>query len=135
MFIVNLSAVAQPQAAPVTSGPNTSYTADFYVSPTGNDAWPGTLAQPFKTVDRARRAVQSRKTAVTGRTITVLLRGGTYYLPFTWNFTAADSGTSTTPVLYANYPGETPVISGGTLIKNWTQNANGSWKTTLPAGS
>ena len=46
-------------------------TADFYVASNGNDSWPGTLSQPFRTVDRARLAVQTRKTQVSGRTITV----------------------------------------------------------------
>jgi hypothetical protein len=38
-------------------------------------------------------------------------------------------------VVYANYPGETPTISGGRLLTSWTQNSNGSWRTTLPAGT
>jgi hypothetical protein len=55
---------------------------------------------------------------------TVLLRNGTYYLalnpstvnsyPGTLSFTSADSGTSSSAtVTWQNYPGETPVISGG----------------------
>jgi Right handed beta helix region len=119
----------------VTSGPNTSASADFYVAPTGNDSWPGTLSEPFKTLDHARLAVESLKAHVSGRTITVLIRNGTYYLPSTWTFTDADSGTSTTPILYANYPGETPVISGGRLLTGWTQASSGSWRLTIPLGT
>ena len=122
-------------AAPnVSTGPNTSTTADFYVATNGNDSWPGTLAQPFKTVDHARIAVEGLKTHVSGRTIRVLIRGGTYYLPSTWAFTSEDSGTTTTPILYANYPGETPVISGGRLLTGWRLGPNGSWELTLPSG-
>ena len=73
-------------AASAAAGPNTSASADFYVATNGNDAWPGTLAQPFKTVDHARVAVQALKTHVSGRTIRVLIRAGTYYLPSTWTF-------------------------------------------------
>src|SRR5258708_27507843 len=116
------------------TGPNTSTAADLYVATNGNDSWPGTLAQPFKTVDRARIAVDALKTHVSGRTITVLVRGGTYYLPATWNFTAQDSGTTATPILYANYPGETPVISGGRLLTGWRVGPNSSWELTLPSG-
>jgi hypothetical protein len=122
-------------AAATASGPNTSTTADFYVALNGNDTWPGTLSQPFRTVDHARLAVQALKAHVSGRTITVLIRNGTYFLPSTWTFTSLDSGTSTTPILYANYPGEIPILSGGRLLTGWTQNSNGSWKTTLPSGT
>jgi hypothetical protein len=115
-------------------GANSNPAGDFFVAPNGNDAWPGSLAQPFATVDRARRAATALKAHVSGRTITVLIRNGTYYLPSTWTFTSQDSGTSTTPILYANYPGETPVISGGQRITGWTRNGDGSWQSTLPSG-
>jgi uncharacterized repeat protein (TIGR01451 family) len=135
LFLAMVFSAFAPAPAAGLSGRNTNPAGDFYVSPGGNDAWPGTLAQPFRTLDRARRAVQSLKARVGGRAITVLLRGGTYYLPATWTFTSADSGTSSTPIVYANYPGETPTISGGRLLTGWTQNSNGSWRTTLPAGT
>lgn len=125
------------QSIPLTAaaGPNTSATADFYVATNGNDSWPGTLAQPFRTVDHARVAVQGLKTHLSGRTIRVLIRGGTYYLPSTWAFTGQDSGTSSTPILYGNYPGESPVISGGQPITGWVPASTNEWETTLPAGT
>jgi hypothetical protein len=126
---------AQEPEALAEAGPNTSTVADFYVATNGNDKWPGTLTQPFRTVDHARVAVQGLKAHVSGRTIRVLVRGGTYHLPSTWTFASQDSGTSATPILYANYPGETPVISGGQAITGWVQNANKSWQTTLPSGT
>jgi hypothetical protein len=119
---------------PAVSGPNTSTVADFYVASNGNDSWPGTLAQPFRTVDHARIAVQGLKAHVSGRMIRVLIRAGTYYLPSTWTFSGQDSGTSATPILYANYPGESPVISGGQPITGWVATSTKQWQTTLPAG-
>ncbi len=110
-------------------------TADFYVATNGDDTWPGSISQPFRTVDRARLAVQALKTQLSGRTITVFIRNGTYFLPATWTFTLVDSGTATTPIVYANYPGEAPVISAGQLLTNWVQNSNGRWQTTLPLGT
>lgn len=120
---------------PIASAVPAGTTADFYVATNGNDSWPGTLSQPFLTVDRARTAVQALKTTVSGRTITVLIRGGTYFLPSTWTFTSADSGTANTPILYANYPGETPVISAGQLLTGWVKNSSGQWQTTLASGN
>ena len=113
---------------------NATNSADFYVALNGNDAWPGTLTQPFRTVDRARVAIKSLKARVSGRTLIVRIRRGTYYLPSTWTFSSEDSGTRATPILYTNYPGETAVISGGRQITNWSLGTNGSWKATLPAG-
>jgi hypothetical protein len=126
---------AQARAEKSTAGSNTVTTADFYVATDGNDSWPGTITQPFRTVDHARVAVDSLKAKVSGRTLTVLIRQGTYYLPSTWAFTSADSGTSTTPILYANYPGETPVLSGGKLLTGWKATSTGAWDITLPSGT
>src|SRR5947209_5716102 len=112
-----------------------SATADFYVAPYGDDTWRGSSTQPFRTVDRARLAVQTLKTQVSGRTITVFIRSGTYFMPSTWAFTSVDSGTASTPIVYANYPGEAPVISAGQVLTGWVQNSNGRWQTTLPLGT
>ena len=129
-----LDELPSPAATPA-AGPNTSATADFFVATNGNDSWPGTLAQPFRTVDHARVAVQALKTHVSGRTIRVLIRAGTYFLPSTWTFYGQDSGTSATPILYANYPGEAPVISGGQPITGWVATSTTQWQTTLPSGT
>lgn len=144
-FLLAAFAIAQPSPAQtetsitpdstVATGANTSSTADFYVAPSGNDSFPGTLAKPFQTVDRARTAVQALKQRVSGRAITVLIRNGTYYLPSTWTFTAQDSGTGSTQIVYANYPGEKPVISGGRLLNSWRQGPGNSWEMTLPSGT
>jgi Right handed beta helix region len=123
-----------PSAGARSSG-TLGTTGDFYVAVNGDDTWPGSIAQPFRTMDHARLAVQALKAQVSGRTITVFIRSGTYFLPATWTFTSLDSGNATTPILYANYPGEAAVISGGQLLTNWVQNANGRWQTTLPLGS
>jgi uncharacterized protein (TIGR03437 family) len=122
------------------TAPPTSVT--FYVAPNGNDTWSGTLASPnstgtdgpFETLDHARAAVQLlNKTGL--KQITVQLRGGTYYLPSTIKFLAADSGSPTLGITWQNYPGETPVISGGIRVLNWTSSGGGIWKATLPAST
>ena len=50
-------------------------------------------------------------------------------------FTAADSGSASTEIVYQNYPGETPVFSGGMRVQNWTNTGGNTWKTTLPAST
>jgi hypothetical protein len=71
---------------------------------------------------------------------TVMLRGGTYYLPLsptapgTLTFTAFDSATTAFPTLWENYPGETPVISGGAPAgKGWKHISGALWQTQLAA--
>lgn len=83
----------------------------YYVSPSGNDANPGTLQLPFASIQRAQAAVQQK-------TGSVLLRGGTYYLAEPLVFTERDSGDKAAPVVYEAYPGEQPVLSGGVLLAN-----------------
>jgi len=114
----------------------------FYVAPGGNDFWSGRLPAPnstntdgpFATFDHARAFVQSiNKAGLTQ--VNVQFRGGTYYLPATESFTAADSGSAATQIVYQNYPGESPVISGGVRLTNWTSTGGNVWKTPLPAST
>ncbi len=123
-----------------SSAPATS--ATYYVAPYGNDSWSGNLAAPnpastdgpFATFDGARSAVKAlNKTGLSQ--VTVQFRGGTYSLPATEMFAAADSGSATTRIVYRSYPGETPVFSGGMRVENWTNVSGNTWKTTLPAST
>jgi len=111
----------------------------FYVSPTGSDFWSGTLSAPnttktdgpFATFDHARAIVQGiGKTGLTG--INVQFRAGTYYLPSTVMFAAADSGSAAMPIVYQNYPGETPVFSGGMRVQGWANHGGNTWTAQLP---
>jgi hypothetical protein len=103
--------------------------AAFYVAVSGNDAWSGTLPDPnagktdgpFATLARARDAIRAMKAkGPLAHPVTVMVRGGTYYLAETLVFEPQDSGTPDCPVSYVAYPGETPVISGGRpIVANW----------------
>jgi hypothetical protein len=90
----------------------------LYVAPDGDDANPGTLAAPLRTVARARDLVRTRNSGMTAD-ITVYLRGGTYAQTSTLTFGNADSGSGGYYVRYLAYPGERPLITGGQPIKGW----------------
>jgi hypothetical protein len=113
--------------------------ADYFVAPGGNDAWSGTLAAPnaaktdgpFATPARARDAARQRRQANPEKPVTVLLRGGRYELAGPLALTPEDSGTKASPLVFAAYPGETPVLSGGTLVKPKT--GDGVWVVPVPA--
>jgi len=101
----------------------------YYVAPTGNDATnPGTVEKPFASLPRAQAAVRQKSGEV-------FLRGGTYYLSHPLDFSAADSGTSESPVVFQAYPNEQPVISGGVRLErlDWQPFTNGIFATTVPA--
>jgi hypothetical protein len=106
--------------------------ADFYVSPQGSDANPGTLATPFATLQRAQQAVRplAGKAAVR-----IFLRGGEYYLPKPLIFEAADSGSATAPIIYQAYGKEIPVVSGGVKLSGlaWKPYKDGIFETQVPA--
>jgi len=83
--------------------------AAFYVATTGDDANPGTLAQPWKTIQKAMNALQPGQIAY--------VRAGTYETGGTFG-TSNDSQywsatcTATGPCSIVAYPGEQPIIHG-----------------------
>ena len=127
--------------------------ADVFVATNGKDSWSGTLAAPnsgktdgpFASLARAQAAVHDLVKAGLKKPVTVMLREGTYYLPLsatspgTLIFGAGDSGTPAAPVRWQNYPGETPVVSGGEPIGKgglgvtWTHVSGSLWQVQLPA--
>ncbi|HPA19774.1 MAG TPA: right-handed parallel beta-helix repeat-containing protein [Verrucomicrobiae bacterium] len=90
-------------------------TRELYVAPDGNDANPGTIGQPFATLERARDEI--RKSGPGSRTAaTVHVRGGVYHLAHTLTLGSEDSGTAEAPIIYRAYRDERPVLSGGLPI-------------------
>ena len=105
--------------------PNQEPKATFFVATDGNDAWSGNMTTPnaektdgpFATVARAKDAIREIKAeAPLSEPVTVMVRGGTYFLDDTIVFGQEDSGTKDCPITYMAYPGEKPVLSGGKSI-------------------
>jgi Right handed beta helix region len=99
----------------------------FYVSPSGNDGNPGTVSQPFLTLERARVAVRTVNQGM-NEDVVVYLRGGFYPLSSTVVFDQNDSGFNGFNVVYRAYPGERPLLSGGRLITGWTAVGGGTYR-------
>jgi hypothetical protein len=107
----------------------------FFVSTEGNDSNPGTIKQPFATLEKARDAINDIKN--NGRLagpVTVYLRGGTYRLQQTFLLEPQDSGDGESPILYMSFPGEHAVLSGGVPITGtWQENTEtGIWSVDVP---
>jgi len=107
-------AVSSLLATPASAG-------EFYVSPSGNDANPGTKDRPFATLQRARDEI--RRLKASGRLpadgITVEVRGGMYELSRPLELTEQDSGTENVPIVYRAYEGESVKIGGGREVTGW----------------
>jgi len=112
-----------------------AWAAEFWISPQGNDANPGTRERPFTSLVRARDVVRSAPQR--GREpITVTLREGVYRLPETLVFPPADSGSSNAPVVWRAAAGETVVISGGIELHGlrWRPYRDGIMQAKVPPG-
>src|SRR5258706_507990 len=99
----------------------------YYVAPTGSDGNAGTLEKPFATIQHAQQMVRQKPGSV-------VLRGGTYYLPQKLVFNAEDSGSQAAPVFYQAYGNEQPVISGGVRLEklDWQPYRDGIVQAKVP---
>ena len=75
------------------------------VAVNGNDANPGTMAQPLATIQKAVNVVPLGGT--------IAIRGGTYAL--STNIQIMRSGTATSPITMTSFPGERVIIDGEPL--------------------
>src|SRR5262245_48229878 len=96
-------------AAVLLLGSN-SFARNYYVATTGSDGNPGTLGQPFQTIQKAASVMVAGDTAY--------IRAGTYRE----TVTPARSGTQMAPITFQPYDGESVTISGADRIpeSSWT---------------
>jgi hypothetical protein len=104
-----------------------SLAAEWHVSPSGNDTWSGSLAEPnagrtdgpVATLERARNAIRERRKAGLAEPVTVFIHGGNYSLAKTFTLSKEDSGTADAPVVWRAYGNDKPVLIGGAVISGW----------------
>lgn len=87
---------------------------DLYVAPGGLDTNPGTAAQPLATILGAQQILRALNagSGLPSGGVTVWLQGGYYNLTATALFTSGDSGTATSPIVYASAPGGQAHLTG-----------------------
>jgi hypothetical protein len=102
--------------------------ADLHVSPKGNDAWSGMLANPnaagtdgpLASLAGARDAIRKGKSAGTLQPpVSVHIAGGQYEIGEAIRFEPQDSGTPQSPVSYIGDAADKPILSGGRQISGW----------------
>lgn len=135
LFSLILSACAEGETPLSESAEILPYT--YYVSPEGNDEWSGTLPAPngdgtdgpFHTIVKARNELQTRRNFhPQTEDIKILIREGVYK-PL--DFRANDSGQNGFQIIYQNFPGETPIISGGITLMDWEPDDKNIYTTTV----
>jgi hypothetical protein len=108
---------------------SSAFSAEIYVSPTGDDNAAGTSAAPLKTIAKARDKADELKAS---GPVTVYLKDGTYYLTEPLVFAAKNSGTASAPITYKGCG--KAVISGGVLLPSdltWSVHSGSIMKTTI----
>ena len=95
----------------------------YYVATNGNDANPGTIDQPWKTIQKAADTLAAGDTA--------LIRGGLYLVygkdePIV----VKNSGVPTNLITIKSYPGETVTIQG-----DYTKSGDWAWFGILVPGT
>jgi hypothetical protein len=112
---------------------------ELHVSPRGSDANPGTRAQPFATLERARGEIRRLKQrgGLPPGGVAVNVQGGSYPARHTFVLTAEDSGSVPAPIVYRAAGGESPVFTGGArltrfepvrdpaILRRWPEEARG----------
>lgn len=116
MSVTNILAVLVGlMAAP----PGADAGTEFHVSTRGDDTSAGTAAAPFRSLNRARDAIRTLRSAdgQLAAGVTVIVHGGTYWLPEPFELGAGDGGTAAAPVVYRAAAGEAVWLSGGVPLK------------------
>jgi len=97
---------------------------NIYVSPNGNDAYQGTQAKPFASINRA--VVEARN--IPGEVVINLMEG-TYYLKQPLVFISEDSREEGETLTIKNYKNQKVTVSGGVaLILKWETYKNSIWQ-------
>ena len=87
---------------------------------------------PFASLERARDEVRRLKREKgLHESVTVNVRGGTYFLDRTFQLTAEDSGTADAPVVYPATPRTRPLLVGGKPVtvscRTRTRSSRPTW--------
>jgi hypothetical protein len=93
----------RPPAAPIVPADASLDGMIYYVAPTGNDDHLGSLAYPWRTIQKAADTLVACDT--------VYIRAGVY----NEQIVPQNSGSAGQPITYAAYPGETATIDGSSV--------------------
>jgi lysophospholipase L1-like esterase len=133
-ILLRLNGLLLPLVASLALLPVTLPAASqIHVSPTGDDANPGSAALPVATPQRARDLVRGLITAGLGDAVEVVFAAGIYVMDAPLELRPEDSGTAAFPITWKAATGATVILSGGkNLTGTWTNAGDGTWYLDLP---
>ena len=96
-----------------------TFAKTYYVATNGNDSNPGTFTQPWATWGKAFTST------LVNAGDTVFIRGGVYNITVTngSGYGVTRSGTANDWIVYANYPGEIPILDCSAAIPSGQYNS------------
>jgi hypothetical protein len=95
----------------------------YYVSTSGNDANAGSLASPWRNIQKAASVMQAGDKC--------FIRGGTYRE----KITPTNSGSAGSPITFEGYSSEEVIVSGFDVVNSaWALHAGNIYKTTITLG-
>ena len=104
----------------VVLGATTVCAKNYYVATTGDEKNPGTLAEPFATIQKAADTVSAGDTCY--------IRGGTYHETIAKTTDTMD-GTEANPITFTNYKNEVVTLDGTEAITGtWTKHSGNIYK-------
>lgn len=112
-FIVS---IALALAGCGSGGGGTTSTVSYYVAPNGSDSNPGTITQPFLTIQKCATTFASGSACQ--------IRAGTYH----------ETVTPNSGLLITSYNGESVTIDGTDAITGWTLHLGSIYKASVPPG-
>ncbi|MEK6796904.1 MAG: LamG-like jellyroll fold domain-containing protein, partial [Spirochaetota bacterium] len=115
--------------------------ATYYIAPSGNDDWTGTLSAPnaaktdgpFASVNGALAMLRGVKAkGLYNRPVTVIVKNGIYRMSDPITLIPGDGGTKEYPLLIRAEESGKAVLSGGKRIDGWKKNGE-LWQTEIDA--
>lgn len=96
--------------------------AEFFVSPTGDDANPGDREKPFRSLEKARDAARVYRAAHPGlaEPIEVVLTPGDHLRDHALALSGADAGAPGSPLVWRGAAGEKPRLLGARKLAGFT---------------
>lgn len=108
-----------------------SFSAEFYVSPAGQNSNPGTKKAPFATLSKALNAVKAEFHHSPDQDCTIWVDQGTYRISEPIRLRSDEFHNQKGALTIAALPGTAPVISGGVEVPKWRRTSDGLWKADL----
>lgn len=114
---------------------NTAVIKRIFVSKDGNDNNSGTLASPYRTLDRGINCVKEWKKASNQGEVELIVKAGRYFLDHPLVIDQTISGTGKYPFRIKAAKGEKVTISGGKVLDlKWARGKSGVWQAKVPNG-